>query len=323
MPWERPSVFVGSSSEGRRVADHIQVLLDDDCEVEIWSQGAFGLGESSLASLVGALNRFDFAILVVTADDVVTIRGETHDAPRDNVLFELGLFMGALGPARTFIVTNRDHPPKLPSDLAGVTRAEFAQHSSGNLEAALGAPCTRIREAITRLGGRDLSQARHLVHAAGILEDSGTTLERLIGLIARSRKVELDIILKQFSSALDPEQARDMQRDLDDLSTVLRNTSEHPPNPPEVTRRARALAKDLANFQSNPEGVHYIGTTLVACDALFDEVGVTGEPVQLVHELMRELDDDTRKDEGLFDPILSVEKIARLRRAVATLTRSE
>lgn len=156
MP-ERPSVFVGSSGEGRRIAEHVQLLLDDDCEVEIWSQGTFGLGESGLASLVGALGRFDFAVLVVTAGDAVSTRGQSHRAPRDNVLFELGLFMGALGPARTFMLTDRSKSPELPSDLAGVARAEFTPHASGNLAAALGAPCTKIREAIVRLGLRDLS----------------------------------------------------------------------------------------------------------------------------------------------------------------------
>lgn len=226
MPGDRPSVFVGASSEGRLIADHVQVLLDVECEVEIWSQGTFGLGESSLASLVGALGRFDFAILVVTADDAITVRGETHLTPRDNVLFELGLFMGALGPARTFMLVDRSCPPKLPSDLAGVTRAEFTPHSSGNLQAALGAPCTRIREAISRLGARDIAQAKRLGQAAGILEESGTTLEKLIGLIARSRKVELDIILGQFGPMIDPERASEMKRDLDDLAAVLRREPE-------------------------------------------------------------------------------------------------
>ncbi len=119
----RPSVFIGSSSEGRQIAEYLQVLLDANCEVEIWSQGTFGVGDSTLASLVAALERFDFAVLVVTADDTGTARGQGYAAPRDNVLFELGLFMGALGPARTFIVVDRSNPPKLPTDLAGVTYA--------------------------------------------------------------------------------------------------------------------------------------------------------------------------------------------------------
>ena len=48
--------------------------------------------------MVYSLDRFDFAILVLTADDLVASRDVLSTAPRDNVLFELGLFMGGLGP---------------------------------------------------------------------------------------------------------------------------------------------------------------------------------------------------------------------------------
>ena len=58
----------------------------------------------TLEALVRMLDRFDFAVLVITPDDVVSIRGDIRQAPRDNVMFELGLFMGRLGPARTFAV---------------------------------------------------------------------------------------------------------------------------------------------------------------------------------------------------------------------------
>lgn len=48
-------------------------------------------------------------------------------------------------------------------------------------------------------------------------------------------------------------------------------------------------------------------------------IGISGEPVELVHELMQELDSDTRMDEGLSDPVISVEKVARLRRALSAI----
>src|SRR5712664_637953 len=67
---ERPSVFVGSSSEGVTFAKAIQVVLDESCEVELWSQGVFGLSEGTLESLISALDRFDFAVLVLSADDL-------------------------------------------------------------------------------------------------------------------------------------------------------------------------------------------------------------------------------------------------------------
>src|SRR5215470_7285769 len=139
----RPALFVGSSSEGQQIADAVQVVLDPVCEVELWTQGAFGLTQGTLESLIIASSRFDFAVLVLTADDLTVSRGAQKAAARDNVLFELGLFIGSLGRDRTFMLYDRTNPPTLPSDLAGITAAHFAPHASGNLEAALGAPCTK------------------------------------------------------------------------------------------------------------------------------------------------------------------------------------
>jgi predicted nucleotide-binding protein len=150
----RPSVFIGSSAEGLRIAKFIQVELDHACEVTIWSQGVFGLGDGTLEALVRAVGEFDFAILVLTPDDLVESRGAEKQAPRDNVLLELGLFLGALGRQRTFEVHDRTANLKLPSDLAGVTPATYEPHASGNLRAALGAPCTLIEDVIRRLGRR-------------------------------------------------------------------------------------------------------------------------------------------------------------------------
>jgi hypothetical protein len=102
------------------------------------------------------LDRFDFAILVLTPDDLVISRGGSNQAPRDNVLFELGLFMGGIGRDRTFIVYDRTAHIKLPSDLAGVTAATFAPHSDGNLVSALGAVTARIASIVKQLGLRTL-----------------------------------------------------------------------------------------------------------------------------------------------------------------------
>ena len=144
----RPRVFVGSSSEGLDIAKTIQLNLDHLAEVTVWSQGVFGLGEGTLESLVNCQDQFDFAVLVLSPDDLVNSRGSTSHSPRDNIMFELGLFMGSLGRNRTFAVYDRTADIKLPSDLAGVTISSFQPHSSGNLTAALGASCTLIENAI-------------------------------------------------------------------------------------------------------------------------------------------------------------------------------
>lgn len=101
---------------------------------------------------MSASSKFDYAILVLTPDDLVTVRDSATQQPRDNVLFELGLFMGKLGRERTFIVHGQGLDLKLPSDLAGVTAATFAKRSDGNLRAALGPVSTRLKTSMGLFG---------------------------------------------------------------------------------------------------------------------------------------------------------------------------
>lgn len=218
----RPAVFVGSSTEGLPIAQALQVLLDYSCEVEVWSQGVFGLSQGGLESLVLALDRFDFAVLVLSADDLVRKRGETLAAPRDNVLFELGLFTGGLGRERTYMLYERSKPPELPTDLAGITAATFESHSSGNLEAALGAAATRIQQQIQRLGLRERREISRLAHATNAVEDVGASIQTLIHLLARSRRNELDIISAQFGPLIDKTKLADMKRDLEEFERTLK-----------------------------------------------------------------------------------------------------
>lgn len=150
----RPRIFIGSSTEGLDVAETIQLNLDHLCEVTIWSQGVFTLGRGTLETLANNIDKFDYAILVLTPDDFTESRGDSMFSPRDNVIFELGLFMGFLGRDRTIIVYDRTSSLKIPSDLAGVTTATYQPHSSGNIDAALGAPCTRLKKHIQMLGLR-------------------------------------------------------------------------------------------------------------------------------------------------------------------------
>jgi hypothetical protein len=145
-------MFIGSSVEGLPIAKAIQANLDYECETTLWSQGVFGLGGGTLESLVERLIDFDFACLVLTPDDMVTIRKVSTPSPRDNVLLELGLFISALGRKRTFIVYDRSASLRLPTDLAGVTAATFQPHASRNWMAALGAACTQIEIAVKELG---------------------------------------------------------------------------------------------------------------------------------------------------------------------------
>lgn len=143
----KPTMFIGSSSgKGQRIAEMIKQLLADDVDCTVWHQGVFGLSGGTLETLDAAVDDYDFATLVLTPDDLLEQREIAGRGPRDNVLFELGLFMGALGRKRTFIVHPRTKLLLLPTDLAGITTATFK--GRGDLPAALGPVCTMITQAM-------------------------------------------------------------------------------------------------------------------------------------------------------------------------------
>ena len=149
----RPEIFVGSSTEGLQIARAVQYHLRDVALVSVWNDGVFGVSEGSLEGLVKALDRFDFAILVITPDDVKTTRGTTVQAPRDNVMFEIGLFIGRLGRLRTFVICTDAPDLTLPSDLAGVTIAHFhEQDAARDVAAALGPASFLIRRSVLEQG---------------------------------------------------------------------------------------------------------------------------------------------------------------------------
>jgi predicted nucleotide-binding protein len=144
----RPRVFIGSSAEGLSVAEAIHLGLDYVAECTIWNHGVFSPSQTAIESIIDASAAYDFAIIILSADDMIEKRGSQGIGPRDNMIFELGLFTGALGRARTFMVYCRDEELVLPSDLAGVTSVTYAKRSDDNLEAALGPVCSRIKKAM-------------------------------------------------------------------------------------------------------------------------------------------------------------------------------
>lgn len=93
----RPKMFIGSSVEGLDIAYAIQESLHYSVEVTVWDQGVFSLSRGTLETLVDSLEKYDFAIFVCSPDDVTNIRGAENRTIRDNVIFELGLFIGKLG----------------------------------------------------------------------------------------------------------------------------------------------------------------------------------------------------------------------------------
>ena len=165
----KPALFVGSSSEGLEFARAVRALLDEDAEVTLWKEGLFDVGSTFIDSLIKALPRFDFAALILTGDDLLTSREVTTLGPRDNVLFELGLFMGRLGRERTFVVRARSDQIKIPSDLAGLTTATYDwPRADHNHQAAVGPACDSIRKMIHTLG---FSETRTSIQIRAVQEE--------------------------------------------------------------------------------------------------------------------------------------------------------
>jgi len=146
-----PKVFIASSSEGLKVVAPVQELLQEGlretAEVIPWPE-QFQLTKTYIESLEHLLNTSDFAVLVLTPDDLVTSRETDRLSPRDNVVFELGLFFGRLGRDRCFLIKPGDLNLKLPSDLLGIESAVFSISRDQDLKTALDSACARIEKAI-------------------------------------------------------------------------------------------------------------------------------------------------------------------------------
>lgn len=148
----KPRIFIASAIESLDVADALNVNLDHQAEVTVWKHG-FSLSQNSIDSLVKMAESVDFAIFIFTPDDVANIRDQHKHVVRDNVVFELGLFTGTLGKERCFIVKPRDIDLHLPTDLLGLTPADYnGKRSDGNLEAAVNHPCVLIKKKVASLG---------------------------------------------------------------------------------------------------------------------------------------------------------------------------
>lgn len=163
-----PSLFIGSSTEGLPVAHALQAELDEECEPLVWRQDVFGPTGTTIGTLLETAQNSDFAALVLTPDDTLVIRGAKNTAARANVIFELGLFLGVLGPERVFIIHPRNQDLQLPSDLAGVTCLTYkGNRKDRNLQAAIGPAATAIRNRIAGMGIRRDRDSLHSSRLSG------------------------------------------------------------------------------------------------------------------------------------------------------------
>lgn len=153
----KPTLFIGSSTEQMEVARALELNLSDDAEVTIWPL-TFHPGGTIYDQLIQQSRSSDFAVIIVNPDDKIISKGNEATAPRDNVIFELGLFLGSIGPERVFAICSEDakQKAKLPSGYLGVDLLTYdGERSDHELIKALSPPSTRILGAIKKLGKID------------------------------------------------------------------------------------------------------------------------------------------------------------------------
>lgn len=137
-------IFIGSSSEDVEIAEAIQANLSKDYFPEVWEQSLNGLTRSTLENLIDAVDRFDFAVFILSPNDTTIIRKNTETTARDNVIFEIGLFIGGLGRERVFLVKPSSADMHLPTDLLGINYGTF-EPNHPNLEASLAPFCRKVK----------------------------------------------------------------------------------------------------------------------------------------------------------------------------------
>jgi|SRR5690348_2320236 predicted nucleotide-binding protein len=153
---ERVRVFIMSSVEALPIVDLlIKQFAHDPFLAVAWKNGVFRASQYTLDELEAELDDSDFAIAVAQPDDVVITRETRWPAMRDNVTFELGLFMGRLGRRRAFLMEPRDADIQLPSDLAGMTTIPYRYVPGRDAEHYIAPACAKLRELILASGPKD------------------------------------------------------------------------------------------------------------------------------------------------------------------------
>ena len=132
---DKPRIFVGSSGKQVKLVQALARGLQDVARVEPWTT-SFDPGTTTLGRILELAREVDFAAFIFARDDWTSVgqAGASSDSsqasPRDNVVFEAGVFGGLLGMRRTFIIHAKDS--KLPTDLLGLTCVLYDEASNAS-----------------------------------------------------------------------------------------------------------------------------------------------------------------------------------------------
>ena len=155
----KPRLFIGSSSESKETARAFaEALSDVATPVVWWTADEFVHATNTMEALQEACRYYDFGLFVMAGDDKAETREEEVLLPRDNVTFEFGMFVGALGRERGMAVLEIEPGAKarvkLPSDLLGENIARYPANQGQDFQAEIDRAAKRLRARVRFLGRR-------------------------------------------------------------------------------------------------------------------------------------------------------------------------
>jgi CRP/FNR family cyclic AMP-dependent transcriptional regulator len=153
-PNQMPIVFIGSSSEALPISQALRKGLElHPVEVRVWSDpGIFTPGHYTAEDLLRQVAQADFAVVALAPDDRVFSRFRLFTAPRDNVLCEVSLFMGALGRERALMLQPQSKNFKIPTDFLGLNTIRYKTPRNKDWDVALETICNQLGKLIVGLG---------------------------------------------------------------------------------------------------------------------------------------------------------------------------
>ncbi len=140
----KPKIFIGSSKAGYSIAEKVKINLSDIADCFLWQDPeVWETNRSTFDNLIRMSNYFDFGIFVATGDDLTMTNDKLVIEPRDNVILEMALFLGAMGHNKSFLLV--EEGVKLPSDFNGIFMPRFDKTKDDSILVA----CSEYKAKIT------------------------------------------------------------------------------------------------------------------------------------------------------------------------------
>jgi hypothetical protein len=209
-------LFIGSSSgPGLKIAKTVKARVTNVCkdwiECDIWNRGdVFGINRSFLDSLLRASQQYHYGIFVATKDDPTVKKGASVVEPRDNVIFEVGLFLGSMGVSRSFLLVEKG--VGLPSDFEGIAVPRFSIEDEQSALSAVDQIIRRIERTRKSFNLKPIPSAVLALgyfdnflkpFAAGYWEKNETGALKILlpkGLISLKDKNDLSTLIKAYGA---------------------------------------------------------------------------------------------------------------------------